>query len=876
MTDRGVGRRRQAKALRKKEAVPLLREGLSEAEAGERLGNFGPNAIRKKETIQSLSILLSQLRSPLIYILLFAVVITIFLGDYIDAGVIGLAVFINATLGFYQEYKAQRALVALRELLSLKATVIREGQRVSIEAGGVVPGDICLVGLGERIPADGVVIGEEEFSVTEAILTGESLPVHKNAVKIRSLDGEDIAEVRRKWGGLERDLRVFAGTIVTSGTATIMVVVTGAESEVGKIAETLAETREEATPLQKRIAHISNQIAILVGIIALVLFVLGIVIGNGEGGFLERFRVMFTTAVAVAVAAIPEGLAVSLTVILAIGMQRILKRRALVRRLVAAETLGSVTVICADKTGTLTEGMMRVTKAEFTDRERGVLAAVHSNDRRDPLEIAMWEWVHETQGKDPQHMVEINRRLDAIPFSPKEKFSAKLTERGVYVIGAPEVVLSFSDLSGSATQRWLRKFDEYGYLGYRLVGLAFRERKAREYRLTAKSIKRGLTWLGILVYEDPIREGVKEALAEARKAGIKVKVITGDYRATAEAVLERLGLLTQREKLASPYPLVIEEEEIEALTVEELRGRVEHAVLFARIDPVQKLKIVEALQANGEVVAMTGDGVNDAPALKRADIGIVVSGATDVSKETADMVLLDDNFSTIVAAVEEGRGIFENIRKVILYLLSDSFSEVILVLGSILLRVPLPLTAAQILWINLITDGFPNLALTVEPKDGDLMRQQPRDRREPLVDYDIKLLVVLISAVTGIATLLAFLWFWRYFGDAESARSVVFVMLGVDSLIYVFSARSLRRPIWKTPLLSNPWLLLAVIGGFFLQLGALYLPFLRMVLETRELAPVEWIVVLVEVVLVIGIIELVKWKFLEHKRRERRLAEAVG
>ena len=855
--------------VRKAQSLTFLSRGLSESEVRRRLRQFGPNAIEKKREENAFSILVSQLRSPLIYILIIAALVTAVLGDWVDTGVIGLAVVVNTILGFYQERKAQRAIAALRELLSPKATVVREGKRQIIDASEVVPGDVCIVGLGERLPADGVVVQTADFAVTEAILTGESMPVHKRVLRSLTFSGEDLEDLFEVWKDLGRDSRVFAGTIVSSGAATFVTAVTAQETEVGKIARTLEETVEEPTPLQKRIARLSSQLAWFVGVVALVIFVSGMLVGGS-------FITMFTTSVAVAVAAIPEGLAVSLTVILAIGMQRILRRKALVRKLMAAETLGSVTVICADKTGTLTEGVMRVTEASFVDEQEGVRAAVLTNDRRDPLEIAMWNWVREEKRQDPQRIAEANERIDSIPFSPEEKFTVKLYQDRVYVMGAPEVVLSFCSTAGAAKHRWMKKVEDYGIRGLRIVGFATRRRKKGERKLTKKSVRQGLMWLGVVVYEDPVRRGVASALAEAKKAGIDVKVITGDYRVTAEAVLEQLGILSKAAKLRAKHSLVMEGSELMRLSPDELRGRVAETVLFARIDPMQKLKIVEALQASGEVVAMTGDGVNDAPALKRADIGIVVSGATDVAKETADMVLMDDNFATVVAAVEEGRGIFENLRKVILYLLSDSFSEVILVLGSLLLRIPLPLTASQILWINLITDGFPNLALTVEPKDKDLMQQKPRDPREPLVDAEIKVLIFLISTVTGLVTLGAFFWFWRLYNDVASARTVAFAMLGVDSLIYVFSARSLRQPIWQTPLLSNPWLILAVLGGLALQLMALYVPFLQRLLATRPLTAFEWLAVLMEAVLVIGIIEVVKWRFLRKRRLQRQLAKMIA
>lgn len=863
--------------VQKKQVQAFLSRGLSEPEVRRRLQQFGANTIEKKGGETALSILLSQFKSPLIYILVIAALVTVVLRDYVDTWVIGLAVAVNTILGFYQERKAQRAIAALQELLSPKATVVRGGKRQVVEASDLVPGDVCVVGLGERVPADAVVVAVDDFAVTEAILTGESIPVHKRLERSKTLSGENLEGLQKAWREIGPDSKVFAGTIVASGIATVLVAITGSGTEVGKIAQSLEETVEGPTPLQKRIASFSNQLAIFVGIIALVIFITGILVETGvEVTLVEKFRVMFTTSVAVAVAAIPEGLAVSLTVILAIGMQRILHRKALVRKLMAAETLGSVTVICADKTGTLTEGMMQVTKAEFEDEKEGMKAAILTNDRRDPLEIAMWDWVSEEKRQDPQRITEANERIDSIPFSPEDKFTAKLYKDRVYVMGAPEVVMSFCSMPGSKKHRWMRKFDEYGIRALRIVGFAMRKTKKNERKLRKKSVRRGLTWLGVVVYEDPVRRGVAAALSEAKKAGIDVKVITGDYRATAEAVLESLGLLSKAAKLRAARSLVMEGQELERLSPNELQGRVAETVLFARIDPVQKLKIVEALQANGEVVAMTGDGVNDAPALKRADIGVVVSGATDVAKETADMILLDDNFATMVAAVEEGRGIFVNLRKVILYLLSDSFSEVILILGSLLLRIPLALTASQILWVNLITDGFPSLALTIEPKDADLMKQKPRDRNEPLLDSEIKLLIILISGVTGLLTLAAFFWFWRLYGDEVSARTVVFVMLGIDSLVYVFSARSLRRPIWHTPLLGNLWLILAVLGGFGLQLMALYIPFLRRLLATRPLSVFEWLVVFAEAMLVIGIIELVKWWFLKKEKIRREWLKAIN
>jgi len=824
-----------------------MEKGLSQIEAEKRLKKFGENKLKGKKRVSWLRVLLEQFKSPLIYILVIASGITLALGDVIDASVIGAAVVLNTILGFYQEMKAERSLEALSKMLTPKAKVMRDGKRVMIEASVVVPGDICILELGERVPADGVVVEADSLSCDEAILTGESKAVDK-----------------------KRQAQVFMGTTIASGIGKMEVEKTGQETEVGKIAEKLTETVEEKTPLQKQIGVFSKKLAIMVGIISLVILIAGLAVG-------DPFVEIFTTAVAVAVAAIPEGLAVSLTVILAIGMQRIFKRKSLVRKLVAAETLGSVTVICADKTGTLTEGKMRVVKGvigEGKDCPVGdgenllVRSAVLCNDRRDPLEVGMLEWAKgKSKADEVEKIKEKYPRLDEIPFHPRHKYIATLHKRKEVVrnlllmSGAPEVIVKRSDLSEKKQAEWLKKFEEEGRKGYRLIGFAFKEIKKK--RVTDGDI-RDLKCVGYLVFEDPVRQGVKEALEAVEQAGIKVKVITGDYRVTAEAVLKKLGIGEKSLKTEQ----IMEGYELEKVSDEELKERIGKVVLFARINPEQKLKIVEALQKKGEVVAMTGDGVNDAPAVKKADIGIVVESASAVAKETADMVLMDSNFATIVAAVEEGRGIFVNLRKIILYLLSDSFAEVVLVLGSMALGMPLPITAAQILWVNLVDDGLPDFALTLEPKPADLMKHKPAGHKRELLDTEIKLLIVLISIVTGGLGLVVFWWYLKTTGDIMLARTVTFTMLGIDSLLYVFSCKSLKEPLWKENIFDNKWLIGAVLIGASFQLMAIYLPSLQTVLKTVALGVNEWGVILAGSLLVIGVIEGVKWRF-NHLIKEK-------
>ncbi len=840
--------------------------GLTKKEAENKLLRVGKNEIEKKGKASPIKLLISQFTSPLIIILFMAAGVTAFLGDWVDTYVILAAVVLNTVLGFYQEFKAQRSLEALGDILASKVTVLRSGERIEISADELVPGDLVYLYPGGKIPADGVILSHKQLSVNESILTGESRMVNKVAYKSNSKEVlfSEVAESfkavveRDEDGGKES---VYMGTLVSVGVAEMMVIRTGGETEVGAIAKRLSETLEGDTPLQARLRKLSKFLTMVVVFIALLIFSVGYLSGNS-------FEEIFTLSVAVAVAAIPEGLAVSLTAILAIGMQRILKKKALVRKLLAAEVLGSVSVICSDKTGTLTEGQMRVTHVETDDEEKLLYAASLGNDLNDPLEVGMWEWAKKkiskgalgvNNEKSISDLVKDYPILDQIPFNSEERWAAKLFERGLFVVGAPEVLLSFSKLSKEKQLKWKELIKEQAGKGLRIVGFGFKGSLGK-HSITKKDVTKGISFLGILAYEDPVRRGVNSALKKAKRAGIDVKVITGDYKETAKGVLRKLDWKVNENE-------IVEGEELERMSKNELVRRVSEIVLFTRITPDQKLKIVDALQSRGEVVAMTGDGVNDAPALKKADIGIVVSTASDVSKETADMVLLDNNFSTIIDAVEEGRGIFENLRKVVLYLLSDSFTEVILVLIAVAMRIPMPITAAQILWVNLVDDSLPNLALTLDPKDDDLLRRKPRRRDEPIFDVEIKVLVMLISLVTAGLVFGVYMWYLKHF-DLDMARTMAFTVLGIDSLMYVFSSRSLRRPIWHDGIFKNKWLVGAAIGGILIQLTAIYLPFFQKAFKTRPLGWSDWGVVLVSSIVVMVVIEGVKWLFLHKKLDE--------
>lgn len=819
----------------------FLEKGLTSKEAKELLTKFGLNELKKKKDFSSLKLFLFQFKSPLVYILVLAGLVTLFLREFADAIVIFAAVFLNTLLGFYQERKAQKSLVALRSLLAPKAKVIRDGRQQEIDANKVVPGDLVILTIGDRVPADGVLLKATDFSVNEAILTGESMPVNKKIAQ--SLD-----KVRK-------ENKVFMGTTVTTGIARMKVTQTGATTEMGKIGKSLEEVEEEATPLQIQLSKLARILALVVGGITVVIFVLGEVLGY------EPVE-MFITSVAVAVAAIPEGLVVTLTVILALGMQRILKRKAIVRKLVAAETLGSVSVICADKTGTLTEGKLQVVKADFTDEDLIIKSAILCNDMRDPLEVAMWDWAKKEIGNDKK-IAEIQKkhpRLAEIPFSPDYKYIVTLHPGLLIISGAPEVILDRCNLSPKENKEWRKKFDDYGQKGYRLVGFGYKKLETKKKKIDKGELK-NCQWLGLLIYEDPVREGVESALKECQKAGIKVKVITGDYASTAIAVLQQLNVQFDSQTQ------VVEGTELEKINERQLKEKVDDLVLFARTSPEQKLKIVKALKDKGEIVAMTGDGVNDAPALKQADIGIVVGEASDVAKETADIVLLDSNFSTIVEAVEEGRNIFENIKKVVLYLLSDSFTEIILISGSLILRLPLPVTAVQILWVNLIEDTLPGVALAFEPEEKEVMFEPPRPRKKSILDLELKVLIFIIGIFTDLLLFLLFYWLNRGFLHLPYVQTVMFVALGINSLFYVFACRSLRKPIFKFNPFGNKFLTFSVGLGFLFLALAVYLPPLQILLKTHSLGITEWLLLFGIGFFNLFAIELTKWVFIIRQKK---------
>ena len=743
--------------------------GLTSEEAKKRLREYGPNALPERPAEPFSRKLLRQFQSPLVYILLLALLVDLLLWLYegargvpLESLVILAILLLNALLGAFQEKRSEEALKRLKALAEPSVWVLRDGRFQRLSARGLVPGDVVRLEAGDRVPADGVLLEGSGLLVDESVLTGESVPVEKGV-------GEEV----------------FAGTLLVRGRALLEVTRTGAQSAMGRIAHLLAEMEEEKTPLERRLHAFGHRVARLVLLLALGLLLLGFLV---EG--VSAKVVLF--AVALAVAAVPEGLPAVLTLALALGVERMARRKAVVRRLSAVEALGSVTVIATDKTGTLTENRMEVQELLSPDPEKALLAMVLCNDADlatgagDPRGLGRLRYA--SRFLDVERVRREHPRLSERPFDSAWKFMRVTTPLGSFLKGAPEALIPRLALPQEEQARLFEEAGAHAAKGFRVLALAFGEGEREE----------GLRFLGFVLLLDPPRPEVPEAVARVLKAGVRVVMVTGDHPATARAIARRVGM---------PAEVVATGEDLETLSDEELLK----VDVFARVRPEQKLRIVEALQKAGEVVAMTGDGVNDAPALKRADVGVAMGQrGSDVSREVADLVLLDDNFATIVAAIEEGRSIYENIQKFLRFLFSTNLSEVLVVaLGMVLAallglrdeagHLLLPLTAVQILWINLVTDGLPALALSLDRNPGVLDRP-PRPKESPLLDGPSLRFVLLTGALkAGLA--LGLLGFLPGAVGLEAAQSATFHFMAIGQLFFAYAARHTDlRP------LPNPYL----------------------------------------------------------------------
>ncbi len=870
-------------------------KGLDIFEIKHRSEHFGPNMLTPKKGKSPFVRFLLQFNNPLILILLAAGAVTVVLKDPVDAAVIFGVVLVNAIIGFVQESQAEHAIAALSKTMTTEANALRSGKIVRLSASELVPGDIVLLAAGARVPADLRLVQSRDLQVTEAALTGESLPVAKNAAL--SLPVQTTLAERRNMA--------YASTLVTYGTATGVVVATGDDSEVGRISKLISGAANLATPLTRKIAQFSK--VLLVAILALSALTFGIGVLRGQ-----QIVDTLMAAIALAVGAIPEGLPAALTVTLAIGVSRMAKRRAIVRNLPAVETLGSTTVICSDKTGTLTKNQMTVQeirtfgrtysvsgsgyepKGEISisgdqpgtlARDEGLVetlkAGLLCNDSQlveeqgvwtvqgDPTEGALIVAARKFPGTSDASV--FSERLDSIPFESQHQFMATLHADGtVYVKGAAEVVLARckgavapdGSYTGCDIDTYRSAMEDMASRGLRVLAFG-RKTKEGGKKIDFDDID-GLAFLGLQGMIDPPRPEAVAAVRATQEAGITVKMITGDHALTAGAIGREIGLFRNGGET------VIAGSELSRLSDAELIEQAEKANVFARVAPEQKLRLVEALQAKGHVVAMTGDGVNDAPALKQANIGIAMGiTGTDVSKEAADMILTDDNFATIEAAVEEGRGVFDNLTKFLAWTLPTNLGEGLVLLAAIVVGAVLPILPLQILWINMVTAAFLGVTLSFEPKEPGIMRRKPRDTGAPILDAVLLRRIVLVSAIILAGSFGLFEYELAKGASLEEARTVAVNVVVFVEIFYLFNARSLTHPVFRIGFFSNPLALGGAILMAAIQVLFTYAPFMNALFESRPMSLELWLDVIVIGIAAYVIVEA-------EKAIRRRIAAKKG
>ena len=892
-----------------------LEQGLPQAEAERRLVAHGANELTERRRPGLLALLWDQFNNYLVIILVIAALVSLLLGEWVDSIAIMVIVVLNAVVGVIQESKAEQALAALKRMAAPSAQVIRGGRRVTVRGSDIVVGDIVLLEAGNYVPADVRLFESFNLKVEEASLTGESVPVDKDPAVV--LDRDIPLGDRRN--------SAFMGTLVTYGRGKGLVTATGMQTQIGLIAQMIQSFEDESTPLQKKLEHLGKVLGTACLAICAIVFFYGLFRDTNPGAVLDVGLVryleaerkdiinLFMTAVSLAIAAVPEGLPAIVTVCLALGMQRMIRHHALIRKLPAVETLGCATVICSDKTGTLTQNQMTVVQAwagghrfrvtgegyrptgEFfrgdepfdprADADAAALlqGAIACNDAKleerrsdsgegawhiigDPTEGAMIVAAAKC-GCFQDDLCRRMRRVQEVPFDSERKRMTTIhrtdeadraddSGRGfafppltAIVKGAPDVVLELcnSVLEGgravALTPAVRAELSEQirGMAGdaLRVLGVAFRALDDLPEKGSVETVEKDLVFVGLLGMIDPPRPEVIEALKVAKGAGLKTVMVTGDYKDTAEAIARDIGLRT-------PDGLVLTGAEIDMLSDAELASSADRLDVCCRVSPQHKTRIVEAFKARNHVVAMTGDGVNDAPALKRANIGVAMGiTGTDVAKQTADMVLTDDNFASIVSAIEQGRVIYSNIRKFVYFLLACNIGEILIVFGAMLFGMPMPLRPVQLLWLNLVSDGAPALALGLEKGDDDIMKQPARSSTEPVINREMAVGIGLVGMADMIAILVVFyLALQRHPGSLAAAQTMAFVTLCTSELIRAFTARSERYSIFRIGVFSNRWMVAAVAVSFVLVLAVVYVPFLSPFFDTVPLTAADWLVML--------------------------------
>ncbi|WP_003541582.1 calcium-transporting P-type ATPase, PMR1-type [Desulfotomaculum nigrificans] len=880
-------------AMRRQEVLDKLgtsaEKGLDEQEARQRIEQFGLNKLVSSRRTPPWKMFLDQLKDFMVLVLIAATIVSGLLGEWADAITIMIIVLINAILGFVQEFRAEKSMEALKALTAPEARVIRGGIERKLPAAELVPGDIVLLDTGDRVPADLRLLEISNLEVEESALTGESHPVKKRVANMAGQGDITLGDIRNM---------CYMGTVVVRGRGKGVVVVTGMYTEMGHITRMIQEAEDDETPLQRRLAQLGKVLVAFCLVICALVVTLGVIRG-------EPLYQMFLAGVSLAVAAIPEGLPAIVTIALAIGVQRMIKRNAIIRRLPAVETLGCATIICSDKTGTLTENQMTVRQALVGDIKVKITgegydpkgqfkfegprgsefnlflkcAALCNNAQLTKGEISVGGFFRNlTAGKlsrswgiagDPTEgalmvmaakanvwrskLEQEEKRVIELPFDSDRKrmsvvYRNKEGQMTAYVKGAPDVVLELCThiyrdgrlmpLTDSTKEYILKMNSEMASEALRVLALAYRELPDNaDEELTEEMVEQKLIFLGLAGMIDPPRPAAIQAVHACRRAGIRTVMITGDHQLTAQAVGKEMGILVRGTQ-------VLTGAQLDRMSDEELLAEAEKTTVYARVSPKHKLRIVRALKRNGHVVAMTGDGVNDAPAVKEADIGVAMGkGGTDVTKEASAMVLADDNFTTIVAAIEEGRAIYDNIRKFIRYLLSCNVGEVLTMFLAVLMGMPLPLLPIQILWMNLVTDGLPAMALGVDPADRDIMYRRPRDPQESVFSDGLSWRIISTGILFALGTLLAFA-LGLMMGQVELARTMAFNTLVFFQLFFVFSCRSERHSILEVGLFGNPQLILAVLISAGLQLSVNYIGFLQPIFHTVPLELKHWAVIL--------------------------------
>ncbi|WBW50501.1 cation-translocating P-type ATPase [Peptoniphilus equinus] len=879
------------------EELQTSKEGLSSAEAAARLDKYGTNELAREAKTPFIKKVIAQIIDPMILILIGASIVSAVMGEVVDAVIIIAIVIVNTILSLYQEGKAEQAIEALQKMSSPKASVIRDGKQMQLDSTQLVPGDYVVLETGDIIPADMRLIESANLKIDESSLTGESVPVEKDGT--RTYDG--VMEIG------DRENYAYSSTIVAYGRGAGVVTTTGGETEIGRIAKSISATDNEQTPLQKRLANLSKLLGMLVIIICILVLVVGMLRGH-------EFVEMFMTAISLAVAAVPEGLPAIVTIVLSLGMGKMAERNAIVKKLLAVETLGTTTVICSDKTGTLTQNEMTVTKVyadgkvynvtgtgykpegDIEEQDAGKVdvttigalerlthVAGLTNDAKlteddgewgilgDPTEGALLT-LAEKAGFGIKDLNQNYNRVNELPFDSDRKmmttFHDGYTESSVvsFTKGAPDIVLSKCNrilqdgkevpLTDELKDNVMHYNSLFAQDALRVLSFAYREWDSVPDELDTEHVENDMVFIGLTGMIDPARPEAKVAIAECKTAGITPIMITGDHLETGYAIAKELGIATDVSQ-------AIMGRELNALSAEELREVVKEKRVYTRVSPENKVQIVTALKELGHIAAMTGDGVNDAPAIKRADIGIAMGiTGTDVAKNTAEVILTDDNFATIVNAVEEGRAIYSNIKKFVAYLLSCNLGEVFIIFIAILMGIPVPLLPIQLLWLNLVSDSFPALALGVEKGDADVMTEPPRDPEEPLLDNEIKLTVAIQSIAITVATLGAYYIGLHWFGNdgvgLTQARTMAFTTLVWAELLRAFSARSIKDTVFTIGLFTNTRLVQAFLVSFGLVLVVLVIEPLRDIFKLHTLPMTAWGVVVVAALIPLVLGELQK------------------